>query len=415
MTYAYDSPFAKILGPLATLASLKTIGGDPAKWVDNFRANEPAFYSNAKAQGSRMWEVANYYDRAKIYYAMAAAEAPGSEKEAEYLNKGTELALNYRDTYAPDGGVSGHWSMPVGVALHHIVTGDAKSRDWIVKVATNFSATYYVDGLDNSTNEMDCRVQGRCLEAWSLAWLFTGDAKWANLLRPGLTDILSTQDPSGGYLYNTITQHGQNKPFMVGLLNDAMLLYQRLFETDDRIPPSIRKACEYMWSINWIPAEKCFQYSPGEGDSSGYPDLNMLIVDGFTASGMANADIINGSMKAWITPPNATKQFNQQYTSAHQTMAKLPGAQSAYSGEAPPKPEPVPPDDIDEDALRADLEAAKAELAKAANGTTAVRNAVNTGGKRMSVNVTNANNLTIAAVAAATKAVNAAMAKLPPE
>jgi len=360
MPYAADSLFAKIVGANATTASIEALGGQAAKHVADFHRYEPGHYDYGVAQGTRYWEVANYYDRARTYYVWSAAESDPALGD-EYFQKGAALALNYRDCYAPDGGVSAHWSMPCGVALHAITTDDPKSKKWLDGVATSFSAPYYTDNLDDLNAEMDNRIQARCLEAWLLAWLINGqDDKWAQLLRKGLTDILKSQQPDGSYPF-TMGQNGQNKPFMVGLLNDAMMFYRRAFEDDDRILPSIQKACDFMWANQWVEAELSFKYSPGEqgGDAVAH-DLNNLIIGGYAACGQADRvkKIFEGSFRAWI---EGDKQFNQNYREAHRTVAQFAGAVSAWEGGGTVDPPVDPP--IDPPApTEPDIAAAKAAL-----------------------------------------------------
>ena len=359
----------KLIGSLATIQSLEGMGGDPKIWVDNFRKYEPGHYEYAKAQGNRMWEVANYYDRAKIYYEWGI-----SAGDDAYTQKGHELAVNYRDYYAPTGGVSSHWSMPKGVFLHWLTTGDEVSKAWCINVASGMSSGYMYSQLGDVNGEMDNRIQARVIEAQVIAYLITGDELWANKLREALPLILQTQSPDGAYRFKHI-QNNDNKPFMVGLLHDAFLLYQRAFEEDVRLEPAMEKANEYMWSENWIEPAQGFQYSPGEEDGDGpAADLNNLIINGFTACGTPEQveEIFEGSLTSWL---EGDKQFNQAYTQACQTLAKLPGAISAWEDSVePPEPSPEPePGEPDVPGAKQALERAQVAL-KAAQG--AVRRAL---------------------------------------
>ena len=360
--YPADSLIAKIIGPLATASSVKALGGDYATFMNNWYSKEPVHYANAIRVPSNYWAEANYYDRVKSYYGWHIADP---DRADEYFNKGNELALNYRDLYAPTGNVSGHWSMPVGVALHHLLTNDPASRTWVLNVGNTFTAPYYKDNLDNSNGEMDNRMQARCLEAWSLCWALTGDAKWATLLRNGLTDILTTQDADGAYRLHNTEQDGENKPFMVGLLNDAMILYGRLFERDSRIADSIQRACSYMWSNNWVASAGAFIYQEGDDpDEPPSADLNNLILNGFTFSNMVSEakEIFAGSLNAWI---DGQKQFNQTYLQPYQSIANVDGVDYAWEGAVPPQPEPGPEPDVDIETAKAALIEAQSALASA--------------------------------------------------
>ncbi|CAA9319918.1 MAG: hypothetical protein AVDCRST_MAG40-1408, partial [uncultured Gemmatimonadaceae bacterium] len=113
-------------------------------------------------------------------------------------------------------------------------------------------------------------------------------------------------------------QNGKNKPFMVGLLNDAMVRYYNLFDRDARILPSIKKSADYMWANDWDANKQAFRYLTGEGE--GQPDLNNLIVSGYgfvyqqtrdvTYKTRGDAAFASGVAGAWY---NGSKQFNEVY------------------------------------------------------------------------------------------------------
>jgi hypothetical protein len=279
------------------------------------------------------WEE-NYYDRALVYYAAWVRTA-----NPEYWRRGTLMAAAYRRDYleANKYGATPHWAQLDGVALHYLLTGDEASRRAVGEVAQRFAFPYYMDNLQDPTAEMENRMQARVLTSFVLAngldapvsdTYGTHGRSWATLARAALTKILASQASDGAYRFTRANnQCGYNKPFMVGILNDALIRYYARFERDPRIPPAVRRSLDYMWAKNWLPRERAFVYIEGQchGDGPGaVADLNNLMVNGFAwyahQSGNAvyreRADrIFEGAVAAGSLA--GSKQFNQQYTNAY--------------------------------------------------------------------------------------------------
>ena len=299
------------------VAAVEAQGGALAAYERNFRQWSEHHWAASGAQ----WDQANYYDRAMIYYVWWARTG-----NPTYLERGHALALNYRKNYleASDYGSTPHWAMLDGVALHYLLTGDEASRTAVGRVADGFTGAWYWDGLGRTDAEMENRMQARILYAMVLANYLKAPSRqgndWAVRARDALTKVLATQSPDGAYrlTYPSINQGGRNKPFMVGLLNDAMIRYYTLFEADARIPGSVRRAVDYMWANDWDASKQAFRYLTGEGE--GQPDLNNLIVSGFgfvyRHTGDAayrekgDAAFASGVAGAWYA---GSKQFNEVY------------------------------------------------------------------------------------------------------
>src|SRR5215211_26224 len=77
-----------------------------------------------------------------------------------------------------------------------------------------------------------------------------------------------------------------SKPFMNGLVNEAMIDYYEQVNPDPRIITHVKANLDYMWANEWDAAAKAFQYLDRElagdptSDDPG-PDLNGLSVTGF--------------------------------------------------------------------------------------------------------------------------------------
>lgn len=306
-------------------------------------------------------QAANFYDRAMIYYVWWARTG-----NPTYLDRANKLALPARaylaganpvpPGYDPNGSLSNspyypqsYQMMLDGVALHALVTGDSVSRYTVARVADNMANPngywYYTAGVaPTSGSDGDPRNSARVLNAILDAKLLgvrsPAGYDYAASLRTLMPRILAGQDTSGAYRWKK-SQCGNNKPFMVGMLNDALIRYYTSFEADPRILVSIRKSVDYMWAKDWYPALSTFTYleasCPTTGESGGTPtadetNLNNLIASGYafvaahaTSSaswrlymGEADAVFTGGVNGAYLYGP---KEFNQEYTSSYRYLA----------------------------------------------------------------------------------------------
>jgi hypothetical protein len=319
-------------GPALTSAETARLGDSFSRYERQFLQ----FSEKHMARDRAKWELANYYDRAKIFYVYwARTGAP------QYLTWANEIVVNYRDLYlaANKYQAAAHWSQMTGVLIHYMVTRDPASRTAVVSVAETMSAPYYLANLHDVNAEMDNRMQARVLSALLYAYLIESEdaspqgqraaAKWAGRLRNALPKILQSQSADGAYRFQKI-QCGYNKPFMVGLLNDALIEYFANFEKDARIVEAIRKSLDYMWSEQWDGLSHSFHYlggSCGDEGKTPAPDLNNLIVSGFGWAFQQTGDrellkrgdaVFAGAARAWL---DGSKVFNQTYFSSYKYPA----------------------------------------------------------------------------------------------
>jgi hypothetical protein len=313
-----------LVGQVPSVGAVEAMGGAFASYEAKFRTWSETHWTTTGAA----WDQANYYDRAMIYYVWWARTG-----NAAYLERGHALALNYRRNYleANNYGSTPHWAMLDGVALHYLLTGDEASRTAVGRVADAFSGEWYWNSLGRTDAEMENRMQARILYAMVLANYIKAPSRegndWAVRARDALTRILATQSADGAYRFTgPVNQNGKNKPFMVGLLNDAMIRYHTLFERDARILPSIRRAADYMWAQDWDVNAQAFTYLSGDG--AGQPDLNNLIVSTFgfvyrqtgdaSYKTRGDAAFASGVAGAWY---NGSKQFNEVYHNSFRYVA----------------------------------------------------------------------------------------------
>ncbi len=332
----------RLIGPALSPQEAAGIGPSFERYEKDFRAFSERHW---KAEGAN-WEEANYYDRARIFYVWWARTGDDT-----FLKRAHETALNYRRGYIEANGFrpTAHWSQLTGLALHCLVAGDVESGEAVGRVADFFSTPEYLKTLSDLRGEMDNRIQARTLEALLLSWQIgapslgipdvqsdgsdwgiPGGNDWAKLLRVALGRILASQSPDGAYRFQQ-EQCGQNKPFMVGMLNDTLIQYHDHFEEDPRILPAVKRALDYLWDKNWDAKAQAFVYLEGpcqDNDTGPAPDLNNLILNGFGWVYRQTGDatyrdrgdaVLTGAVKgAWLA---GSKQFNQSYTTSYKYAA----------------------------------------------------------------------------------------------
>jgi hypothetical protein len=270
--------------------------------------------------------------------------------DAKYRDRGTAVALNFRQNYLEPNnyGLSHHWAMMDGIALHYLVTGDPASLTAIGKVADNFAYIVNADpgGYISDPARMDNRIQAYAIKSLLLAYRLRapsvgiggigipGGNDWAAVLRTALGKILGTRDADGQWRGAKCGTAGRaSHPFTIGLLHDALIRYALLFEADARILPAVRQSADVLWAQDWLAASAAFKYvgidCPGEGGPSPAPDLNNLIVNGYawvwkmTGDGTyrQRADAIFAGGVNADGASNGGKWFNQEYTSSYRYLA----------------------------------------------------------------------------------------------
>jgi hypothetical protein len=237
------------------------------------------------------------------------------------------------------------------------VNGDEASRFAVIKVADLQAGDSSYWAQNNWANLVDPtqtegREQASVLEAFVLAYQvggpdpvwrqygpdgtvwgeFGGNNDW-KAIAGSLVDVLLTkQDPSGGRFYKRDKTSGAytvDKPFMNGLMNEALINYYERVNPDPRIVDLIAKNVKYIYDHEFNPATGMIRYVSAdtlgsvteEGETADYTaDLNGLIVNGFgfvyahtgdiTFKQMGDAVFAGGVNGAGL---DGSKQFNQEY------------------------------------------------------------------------------------------------------
>jgi hypothetical protein len=277
---------------------------------------------------------ANYYDRAMIYYVWWARTG-----NATYLTRAHQLALNARAYIeAANYNPQPYLLMLDGVALHALVTGDARSAATVARVADAMGGplAYWATHLGDTTHvDMDSRTQARVLQAVLNAWLLKVPSPaghdYAARLRVLAAKVLGSQSPDGAYRWPVGCR--THRPFTTGMVNDALIRYYQTFEREPRIPEAVQRAVDHLWARDWDAASQSFRYISQACAATGElatpaPDLNQLIASGFAFAARTSGDagyyakgdavFAGGVTGIWFS---TSKHFNQQYTSGYRYLS----------------------------------------------------------------------------------------------
>ena len=338
-----------LAGPTLTASAARRLGGTFAGYDAEFRK----FADRHWKSGGAKWEE-NYYDRSLIYYVAWMRTG-----DPEYWRRATQMALNYRRDYLEPNSykTSPHWAQIGGLELHYLLTGDTLSRRAVAGAyawgLSSFPTKLWgpKSDLENSQQEyMENRIQARVLQAALSAYRLNASftrtdggafpaSQWPAKLRDILKQVLSVQRPDGSYPWVQVC--GGQLNYMVGMLNDVLVDYYRDFEPDPRILAAVERSNEYLWTTQWLPAEKAFKYAsvhcaPNKfGTNVGGPepagDLNGLMVSSFgwlyqqtgDPKWRSRGDAIFAGIFAprWASNYTGSKQFNQAYSSSFRYLA----------------------------------------------------------------------------------------------
>jgi hypothetical protein len=290
---------------------------------------KPAYDANTLSGDAPL--TANYYDRALMHWAWWVRTG-----DAKYWQRAVYYLMAYREKYLrPNNyGVQPHNMMVEGLELHYLLTGDTESRRGVEVNATNMVAWLTSDYAGDRHPNTESRVHSRILLA------FVTGARLGMPYQPQaktmLDKIIAMQHADGAWRFASACEQQFN--FMAGLVNEVMAKYYDVIEPDSRIPTTIGKSLEFMWTKEWRATEGAFTYlsgnivCPDQGGPQPAPDLNMLIVHGFgwmykrTGNSVyrTRGDVVfnEGVARAYFgsTYAQAEKHYNEQYRSSYQYL-----------------------------------------------------------------------------------------------
>jgi hypothetical protein len=180
-----------------------------------------------------------YYDGALVYFEIA--DYTGDPK---WKACALSIASAYK-AYALSG-VTGWRVFTQGLRRAFEETGDTTYRDAIVKLTTTGSP-YAVPGGDPSDSLI--RETAYILRAYTDAHL-VGQTPDPAAVKRSLNWLLGMGDTlfSGAPMRTNALEH---QSFYDGLMAEALTYYYDNWDRDPRIPPAIKKLCDWTWMYGW--------------------------------------------------------------------------------------------------------------------------------------------------------------------
>lgn len=273
------------------------------KWEENLFKYGP----KASAANNDIWDGgAWFYDGAKVF-----DKAYHYTKNSEWLlyaNKSNTLYASYVQQNA--GKIAGYRVFTEGLFAKYKVNQSLETKTRIIELANNSPYAAIGGEVDPDYARETAFILKAYLDAQKCQPEVDYSARIAKSVDLALGHIDIWCDP-------TNTRPLTIKPFMVGLTMNALITYHEKYKGDVRVYPAIYKACEFLWSEFWIPANG-FSYSSKETEPA--PDLNLLIAPAYMwlarVSGkvfvLARADdIFNAGVN--LAYLDGGKQFTQNY------------------------------------------------------------------------------------------------------
>jgi hypothetical protein len=326
------------LGPLPTLAQLDALSPDYANQVRlYFDATDPIqglsqadkwarykySYDHIGVESDPSTEANDYYDRGSLLFAWEHILG-GRPQMRQY---GMALIDNYLAWISGQGfGPIANWVFTDGLRAAWVLTGDEKYRTAVGRLSDYFAVPYYMDHLVKMEDEMDSREVAYLIRAYQASaeinapslgtpGRVNGGNDWAKLLRRAVTDAIASQAQDGSrrrtFTNANFPVASGNKPFMEGLLNNALIDAYDFFKTSDpalaaRIVDSVARSVDYLCKKNWkhdpepspynpsLKLYDAFVYQEGEGgfDTRPYPapDLNFIIIPAIAWAALMTGD-----------------------------------------------------------------------------------------------------------------------------
>ncbi len=252
-----------------------------------------------------------YYDSQRVFYNVA--DYTGDASWLAYAERAGEL---YRDDYVlPNkGGASGYWNFTHGLAEDYLRNGDGQSKNAAVLLSQNAAYAHDLTKLSSTDTADYSREVAYAIISYINAERL-GEARRDRL--PQLFE--QSLDHLTQWFVEDYEGADGFKPFMCGLVAEALIMYWEYVSEDARIVSQLELAADWMWANAWISDSSAFYYRSTDSTNPS-PDLNLMIAPiyswlylqtGDTAYRDRGDQIFAGGVEnAWLS---GSKQFNQNY------------------------------------------------------------------------------------------------------
>jgi hypothetical protein len=215
------------------------------------------------------------FDAERVYYQMAKYTGDPSWK---YCANSAESVYRDRFVLPKDGAIQeGYLVFTLGLKMDHFQTGDALSRDAVVKLAQNsYWASSATLAIDTEPYWMSLEV-AQALMAYVDAIDLTGTkpAKYDTFVTQALGHI------DQWFVQKLWMEDGSMplSPSAVGMTLQG-LIQAHSSQADPRIPAKIKMALDGLWNLAWRSSQAAF-FSDSQNPLWGDPNYNLLIASAY--------------------------------------------------------------------------------------------------------------------------------------
>jgi hypothetical protein len=244
-----------------------------SRWESQMKHFGEIYCNQGKIAELGTWEGnVWYYDGIRVYYQIAEYTHDSKWREcARYVR------AVYRDyVLGSQGRIPGWRVFPHGLQWDFEMTGDNKSKEAVMKLATDSAFAPRGGGAPQE----ESRETAYIIEAYLAA----------EKLGAGRHPKLSTAVNNAlSHIDQWTSSSSYVQSFMVGLTMEALIQYHER-TGDDRVPHAVKKAADWLWQNSWNERQGYFQYVFCRNGSRSGPcgerseegsDLNLLIAPAF--------------------------------------------------------------------------------------------------------------------------------------
>lgn len=259
-------------------------GAPSEDYLLRYDTYRPKHLAQERDNGSNGWAY-TYYDSGLA--GIALGELTGASR---YTEEGFESVLRYRDSYVlpNDGRILEHWFFPEGLAAHYLLTDDTDSLRAVELIAAD-AYPWWIDAREDilNTKYRDGRIQGRAILNQVVAYLVTGNEKYAAQSQIGVDRLLQWFDAAGAngrWDSEALPSPDGTQQYCGGMANfqtchailEALVRHHQIVEPLPRLPEVLAATLDRVWA-DWVEpgvetADGGLRYihPPASWDGTGY-------------------------------------------------------------------------------------------------------------------------------------------------
>ncbi len=257
-----EVPAAAALDELLLKRGREYAAALPIKYTLDVNGDGAIDYADAYFYDLQLILYRNYYRSGDAFWREKARSAsaswrdyPGNQNMTKYLKGDWSLWSKLVNQPRNLG--------TLGLAIFALESKDEGAKQVVFDHATVLEKSWMYGEYQSLTNPVmalgDPRECGYTLMALLAATVLGEDHRKS--AKDLVNRILKTQQPDGQWFSvdAAVPAGGYSSNYMVGLLMESLLLYDRVIG-DERILPTIEKALTWTWSTQWVAEKEGFRY-----------------------------------------------------------------------------------------------------------------------------------------------------------